>query len=219
MAPTCYNCNRRPCYRVAAGCSLARQTLDAVAGRLPRSRRCRPVLPPVRRAHVGRRVSGAGRVAEGGRWRAGYGRDGGAVGGGRGGSHQVVDGGRQTEPDGRLLAVDVTQQPPQLVDRPRQQRDVVARQQQSGHLGELLHRRPVRVWHHLAERVHRHVQVVHALPLAAVDAQSEALPRLRTEVLAAQLASRDGRVLVLAVRLQAERCEAQRGTKLAHNVS
>lgn len=72
-------------------------------------------------------------------------------------------------------AVDLAHQPLHLLQRVAQHQDVVSRQQQSGDFGEFTHGRSVRVWHHLAQPVHGHVQVVHPFPLAAVDLEADGL--------------------------------------------
>ncbi len=77
-----------------------------------------------------------------------------------------------------VAAVDLAHQPLHLVQRARQHQDVVSGQQKRGYLGELAHRRPVRVRHDLAEPVHRQVQVVHAFALPAVDLQAQMLDLL-----------------------------------------
>ncbi len=82
-----------------------------------------------------------------------------------------------------VSAVDLAHQPLHLVQRAIQHKDVVSGQQKRGDLGELAHRRPVRVRHDLAEPVHRQVQVVHAFALSAVDLQAQLLDILFAHLL------------------------------------
>ncbi|KAL0177205.1 hypothetical protein M9458_026099, partial [Cirrhinus mrigala] len=77
-----------------------------------------------------------------------------------------------------VAAVNLAHQPLHLVQGARQHQDVVSGQQERGDLGQLPHRRPVRVRHDLSEPVHRQVQVVHALALPAVDLQAQLLDLL-----------------------------------------
>lgn len=97
-----------------------------------------------------------------------------------------------------VTAVNLSHQPLHLVQGARQHQDVVSGQQKRGDLGELSHRRAVRVRHDLPEAVHRQVQVVHPLALPAVDFQAQLLDlRLRDLLLELVLAAgwRFGHVL------------------------
>ena len=60
----------------------------------------------------------------------------------------------------------------QLLERVGLHHDVVLGQQQRGDLGQFAHRRRVRVRDDAPQLVQRVVQVVHAAPLAGVDAQT-----------------------------------------------
>jgi hypothetical protein len=59
-----------------------------------------------------------------------------------------------------------------FVDAAIQEQDVVARQEQGVHLGELLDGRALGVGHHLSQGVQGLVHVMHALALPGVDAES-----------------------------------------------
>ena len=64
------------------------------------------------------------------------------------------DRGRATRRQQRVGSVSLRQESPHLVQGAGQQDDVVAGQEEGGHLGQFLDGRPMRVGHHLAERVH-----------------------------------------------------------------
>lgn len=72
-------------------------------------------------------------------------------------------------------AVDLAHEPFHLLQRVAQHKDIVAREQQGGYFGKLAHGWPVGVGHDLPEPVHGDVEVVHALPLAAVDLEAHTL--------------------------------------------
>lgn len=76
---------------------------------------------------------------------------------------------------GRPSAVYLTHEPLHLFQGVAQHEDVVSREEQRGDLGEFTHGGSVGIGHHLAQPVHGDVEVVHALPLAAVDLQAHGL--------------------------------------------
>lgn len=183
----------RHCYTAHAGHMRRGHLAHAARTGHPRAH------PPVLEAAAQRPRSGCGRFEKsvmGSDW-----RDGGDSGGGqgRGGNRReerVVHGwvrcvgsgrvrrprvrhcparGRVEAPVMPAAAVDFAHQPLHLLQRVAQHQDVVSRQQQSGNFGEFAHGRSVRIWHHLAQPVHGHVQIVHPFPLAAVDLEADGL--------------------------------------------
>lgn len=74
---------------------------------------------------------------------------------------------------GVLPPVNFSHQPLHLVQGAVQHQDVVPGEKQRSDLGQLPHRGPVRVGHHLAQAVHGQVEVMHPLPLTAVNLESE----------------------------------------------
>lgn len=75
----------------------------------------------------------------------------------------------------RAASIDVPDQFPHFLQGAGQHEDVVARQQQSGDLGQLADRGSVSVRHDLPQAVHGLVQVVHPFPFPAVDLQPQVL--------------------------------------------
>ena len=61
------------------------------------------------------------------------------------------------------------QHPPYLFYGSPEKDNVISSQEKGVHLGQLLHRGTIPVWHHLSQSVQGLVQIVHTLPLPVVD--------------------------------------------------
>jgi len=115
-------------------------------------------------------------------------------------------------------AVELAHQPLHLLQRVAQHQDVVSSQQQGGDFGELAHRRPVRVGHDLPEPVHGHVEVVHPLPLAAVDLEADGLQLVLRQQLLVLLGQPQGEGVVVVLGEAVQAVQAVQGGELGQVV-